>query len=82
MLCVLYRYEPLSWEFPSWASINGPAVNILKGAVVTSDRIVTVSEVIFSSPCIAQRESEKLWNQGLEWWQSYVAIYEAPEEKS
>ncbi len=39
------RYDPLSWEYPTWASINGPAVNILKGALVTSDRIVTVSEV-------------------------------------
>lgn len=37
-------YDPLSWEYPSWASINGPAVNILKGALVTSDRVVTVSE--------------------------------------
>ena len=41
----IHRYDPLSWEYPSWASINGPAVNILKGALVTSDRIVTVSEV-------------------------------------
>ncbi len=40
-----HRYDPLSWEYPTWASINGPAVNILKGALVTSDRIVTVSEV-------------------------------------
>ena len=39
------RYDPLSWEYPSWASINGPAVNILKGALLTSDRVVTVSEV-------------------------------------
>ena len=39
------RYGPLSWEYPSWASINGPAVNILKGALLTSDRVVTVSEV-------------------------------------
>lgn len=39
------RYDPLSWEYPSWASINGPAVNILKGALVASDRIVTVSQV-------------------------------------
>ncbi|BDA44490.1 Soluble starch synthase 1, chloroplastic/amyloplastic [Coccomyxa sp. Obi] len=37
-------YDPLSWEYPSWASINGPAVNILKGALVASDRIVTVSQ--------------------------------------
>ena len=43
-LC-LNRYDPLSWEYPTWASINGPAVNILKGALVTSDRVVTVSEV-------------------------------------
>ena len=38
------RYEHLSWEYPSWASINGPAVNLLKGAVLCSDRVVTVSE--------------------------------------
>ncbi|KAK9834131.1 hypothetical protein WJX81_000869 [Elliptochloris bilobata] len=37
-------YEHLSWEYPSWASINGPAVNLLKGAVLCSDRIVTVSQ--------------------------------------
>ena len=43
------RYDPLSWEYPSWASINGPAVNILKGALVASDRIVTVSQVPHSS---------------------------------
>ena len=43
-MCIC-RYDPLSWEYPTWASINGPAVNILKGALVTSDRIVTVSEV-------------------------------------
>ena len=38
------RYEHLQWEYPSWASINGPAVNLLKGAVLCSDRVVTVSE--------------------------------------
>ena len=38
------RYEPLGWEFPSWAAINGPAFNILKGAVAVSDRIITVSK--------------------------------------
>lgn len=43
------RYDPLSWEYPSWASINGPAVNILKGALVASDRIVTVSQVCLAS---------------------------------
>ena len=35
--------EQLSWEYPSWASITGDAVNILKGAVLSSDRILTVS---------------------------------------
>ena len=39
------RYGALAWEFPSWAAINGPAFNILKGAVAVSDRIVTVSQV-------------------------------------
>ncbi|KAK9809081.1 hypothetical protein WJX72_009092 [[Myrmecia] bisecta] len=37
-------YDPLSWRYPDWASINGPAVNILKGGVVASDRVVTVSQ--------------------------------------
>ena len=39
------RYDPLSWEYPSWAAINGPAVNILKGAIAVSDRVLTVSQV-------------------------------------
>jgi len=37
-------YDPLSWEYPTWASINGPAVNILKGAVAVADRVLTVSQ--------------------------------------
>ena len=54
------RYDPLSWEYPSWASINGPAVNILKGALLASDRIVTVSQAravrvaCLHALCIAQ----------------------------
>lgn len=35
--------EQLHWEYPSWASITGDAVNVLKGAVLSSDRILTVS---------------------------------------
>lgn len=35
--------DQLHWEYPSWASITGDAVNILKGAVLSSDRILTVS---------------------------------------
>ena len=49
----LCRYDPLSWEYPSWASINGPAVNILKGALVASDRIVTVSQARSAHACPA-----------------------------
>ena len=43
-------YGALGWVFPTWARTHaldtGEAVNFLKGAVVTSDRIVTVSKVI------------------------------------
>ncbi|XP_050387778.1 soluble starch synthase 1, chloroplastic/amyloplastic [Argentina anserina] len=41
-------YGALEWVFPEWARAHaldkGEAVNILKGAVVTCDRILTVSE--------------------------------------
>ncbi|CAL9008851.1 unnamed protein product [Prunus brigantina] len=41
-------YGALEWVFPTWARTHaldtGEAVNILKGAIVTSDRILTVSE--------------------------------------
>ncbi|KAG4389638.1 hypothetical protein GLYMA_06G129400v4 [Glycine max] len=41
-------YGALGWVFPTWARTHaldtGEAVNFLKGAVVTSDRIVTVSK--------------------------------------
>ncbi|KAF4380381.1 hypothetical protein F8388_024674 [Cannabis sativa] len=41
-------YGALGWVFPEWARTHaldtGEAVNILKGAVVTSDRILTVSK--------------------------------------
>eukprot|EP00884_Botryococcus_braunii_P007478 jgi/Botrbrau1/16731/Bobra.0301s0003.2 len=38
-------YDPLSWAYPEWAAINGgqPAVNILKGGILASDCILTVS---------------------------------------
>lgn len=43
-------YGALEWVFPPWARTHaldkGEAVNILKGAIVTADRIVTVSQVI------------------------------------
>lgn len=42
-------YGALEWVFPEWARAHaldrGEAVNILKGAIVTTDRILTVSEV-------------------------------------
>ncbi|KAK9724826.1 hypothetical protein RND81_05G101200 [Saponaria officinalis] len=41
-------YGALEWVFPEWARAHeldkGEAVNILKGAIVTSDRILTVSQ--------------------------------------
>eukprot|EP00250_Pteridium_aquilinum_P011159 c19873_g1_i1 orf=306-2249(-) len=41
-------YGALEWVFPTWARAHaldkGEAVNLLKGAVVTADRIVTVSQ--------------------------------------
>ncbi|WOG92774.1 hypothetical protein DCAR_0312050 [Daucus carota subsp. sativus] len=41
-------YGALGWVFPTWARTHaldtGEAVNVLKGAIVTSDRILTVSE--------------------------------------
>ncbi|KAJ0101779.1 hypothetical protein Patl1_05170 [Pistacia atlantica] len=41
-------YGALGWVFPTWARTHaldtGEAVNLLKGAVVTSDRILTVSK--------------------------------------
>ncbi len=44
-------YGALEWVFPEWARRHaldkGEAVNFLKGAVVTADRIVTVSQVRF-----------------------------------
>lgn len=42
-------YGALEWIFPTWARTHaldrGQAVNTLKGAVVTADRILTVSQV-------------------------------------
>ncbi|KAI3987977.1 hypothetical protein MKX01_021091 [Papaver californicum] len=41
-------YGALEWVFPTWARTHaldtGEAVNILKGAIVTADRIMTVSQ--------------------------------------
>ncbi|OAY81035.1 Soluble starch synthase 1, chloroplastic/amyloplastic [Ananas comosus] len=41
-------YGALEWVFPTWARTHaldkGEAVNILKGAIVTADRIATVSQ--------------------------------------
>ncbi|CAM8932174.1 unnamed protein product [Rhodiola kirilowii] len=41
-------YKALEWVFPTWARTHaldtGEAVNVLKSAVVTSDRILTVSQ--------------------------------------
>ncbi|PSS32995.1 Soluble starch synthase [Actinidia chinensis var. chinensis] len=41
-------YGALEWVFPTWARTHaldtGKAVNVLKGAIVTADRILTVSQ--------------------------------------
>ncbi|KAG6391547.1 hypothetical protein SASPL_149303 [Salvia splendens] len=41
-------YKALEWVFPTWARTHaldpGEAVNVLKSAIVTADRIVTVSQ--------------------------------------
>ncbi|KAI3457998.1 hypothetical protein Pfo_014661 [Paulownia fortunei] len=41
-------YKALEWVFPTWARTHaldpGEAVNVLKAAIVTADRIVTVSQ--------------------------------------
>lgn len=43
-------YGAVEWVFPTWARTHaldtGKAVNVLKGAIVTADRILTVSQVI------------------------------------
>lgn len=43
-------YGAVGWVFPTWARTHaldtGEAVNLLKGAIVTADRILTVSQVI------------------------------------
>lgn len=54
----------LEWVFPNWARMHaldtGEAVNFLKGAVVTADRILTVSKVTilhiiyFASCCLIE----------------------------
>lgn len=42
-------YGALEWVFPEWARKHafdkGEAVNHMKGAIVTSDRLLTVSQV-------------------------------------
>ncbi|VAI82794.1 unnamed protein product [Triticum turgidum subsp. durum] len=51
-------YGALEWVFPEWARRHaldkGEAVNFLKGAVVTADRIVTVSQ----AKCKAELQKE------------------------
>ena len=43
-------YGAVEWVFPTWARAHaldtGQAVNLLKGAVVTADRLLTVSQVL------------------------------------
>ena len=42
-----YRWDVLEWKFPDWAAVTGPAINILKGAILAADRVMTVSQVLF-----------------------------------
>ena len=35
----------MGWEYPTWSHVNGPAVNLLKGGMLTADRVMTVSKV-------------------------------------
>lgn len=37
-------WSTVEWKFPDWAAINGPAINILKGAILAADRVMTVSQ--------------------------------------
>lgn len=39
------RWDVLEWKFPDWAAVTGPAINILKGAILAADRVMTVSQV-------------------------------------
>ncbi len=41
----LCRWDVLEWKFPDWAAVTGPAINILKGAILAADRVMTVSQV-------------------------------------
>lgn len=49
-------YGALEWVFPTWARTHaldtGEAVNVIKGAIVTADRILTVSKVIYVIICL------------------------------
>lgn len=61
----------LEWVFPSWSRTHaldkGEAVNFLKGAIVTADRILTVSKVIilhiicFASRCLSLSDFRDLF---------------------
>lgn len=37
-------WDVLEWKFPDWAAVTGPAINILKGAILAADRVMTVSQ--------------------------------------
>ena len=57
-------YGALEWVFPTWARAHaldkGEAVNILKGAIVTADRVVTVSPVSTALHCTVSPVSTAL----------------------
>ena len=53
----------MEWKFPDWAAINGPAINILKGAILAADRVMTVSQVHFQQIFIhLTNQSGMLWS--------------------
>ena len=44
-MAAVCRWDVLEWKFPDWAAVTGPAINILKGAILAADRVMTVSQV-------------------------------------
>jgi starch synthase len=65
-------YGALGWVFPTWARTHaldtGEAVNLLKGAIVTVDRILTVSKVYDVNLSLAIICSYNHLSDGLCFW--------------
>ncbi|KAF8412108.1 hypothetical protein HHK36_000063 [Tetracentron sinense] len=64
-------YGALEWVFRTWERTHdldtGEAVNVLKGAIVTADRILTVSKVINVISRFTRRGSPLMKYQGYSW---------------